>query len=80
MKNNEFVSITIEGHTDNTGSDKINDPLSNNRANAVKAFLVKKGIDAARMETVGYGSKNPVASNKTSKGRAENRRVDVKVK
>ncbi len=80
MKNNEVVSITIEGHTDNTGSDKINDPLSNNRANAVKAFLVKKGIDAARMETVGYGSKNPVASNKTSKGRAENRRVDVKVK
>ena len=43
-------------------------------------WLVKKGIDAARMETVGYGSKNPVASNKTSKGRAENRRVDVKVK
>jgi OOP family OmpA-OmpF porin len=80
LQKNEFVTITIEGHTDNTGSDKINDPLSTRRANAVMGFLVKKGIEASRMEAVGYGSKNPVDSNATSKGRAKNRRVDVKVK
>jgi outer membrane protein OmpA-like peptidoglycan-associated protein len=80
LKKNEFVNVIIEGNTDNTGSDKINDPLSIRRAESVKGFLVKNGIDASRMEAVGFGSKNPVASNETSQGRAKNRRVDVKVK
>ena len=80
LKKNQFVSITIEGHTDNTGSDKINDPLSNKRANAVMSFLLKKGIDASRMEAVGFGSKNPVADNSTTIGKTKNRRVDIKVK
>lgn len=80
LTKNPEVNIILEGHTDNTGSDRINDPLSISRANAAKAYLVKKGIAVSRMETIGYGSKNPLVENTTPQGRARNRRVDVKVK
>ena len=80
LTKNPQVNILLEGHTDNTGSDKVNNPLSISRANAAKAYLVKKGIAESRIETIGYGSKNPVVENDTPQGRARNRRVDVKVK
>ena len=70
--------IIIEGHTDNTGSDKLNQTLSENRAKAIKAELMKKGIDESRMETIGYGESKPVADNKTAAGKTLNRRVTIK--
>jgi len=79
LQTNAGVKVTIDGHTDNTGSDKINDPLSVKRAEATKAYLVSKGIDAARMTTAGYGSKRPIADNKTAKGKRKNRRIEIKI-
>ena len=71
--------IIAVGHTDSTGNDAINQKLSIDRAEAVKGFLVGKGIEKNRIYTEGKGSKNPVADNKTDEGRAKNRRVEVEV-
>ena len=72
------TKIQIEGHTDDIGSEKYNQKLSERRATTVKKYLVKEGgIDAARLTTVGYGETKPVASNKTKEGRAKNRRVEI---
>jgi outer membrane protein OmpA-like peptidoglycan-associated protein len=72
-------SVTIEGNTCNMGSDKYNQKLSERRAAAAKQYLVGKGIAAERLTAVGNGEKNPIADNKTKKGRAMNRRVEFKV-
>ncbi len=69
--------VLIEGYTDSTGDSKKNLKLSYDRANAVYSYLVKKGIKADRLTAVGYGSKNPIATNKTAVGRAQNRRVNI---
>jgi OmpA-OmpF porin, OOP family len=74
------VNISIDGYTDNTGTDKINNPLSVKRAEATKAYLVSKGIAADRMTTAGFGSKDPIADNKTAAGRKKNRRIEIKIK
>lgn len=74
------LKLDIEGHTDNTGTDKVNIPLSQNRAKAVYDYLVGKGIEAARLSSEGYGSSKPVADNKTAAGRTLNRRVEMKLK
>jgi outer membrane protein OmpA-like peptidoglycan-associated protein len=79
LKKNPTVRISLEGHTDNSGTDKVNDPLSAKRAAAAEAYLISKGIDADRMDTAGFGSKVPVADNKTAAGKKLNRRVEVKV-
>lgn len=73
------LNIEIQGHTDNQGAHAWNMALSHKRANAVKAFLVRKGIQAHRMTTRGFGFDQPVASNETSAGRALNRRVMLAV-
>jgi outer membrane protein OmpA-like peptidoglycan-associated protein len=70
-------SVTIEGHTDSTGSDDFNQTLSENRANAVKASLVGKGVPAQRIVAVGKGEGVPVASNDNPGGRQQNRRVEI---
>jgi OOP family OmpA-OmpF porin len=70
--------LEIAGHTDSTGSKAHNQKLSEHRAASVKEWLTKHGIAADRMSTVGYGDTKPVASNKTKKGRADNRRVEVR--
>ena len=77
----EFSKATfvIEGHTDSTGSKSLNDKLSAKRASAVKDYLVKNGIDVSRLESKGYGESNPIDTNKTRAGRANNRRVEIKV-
>ena len=71
------LQIRIEGNTDSTGDDAINDPLSAERAEAVKAALVKAGIEAGRITTRERGDSKPVASNQTPAGRQKNRRIDV---
>ncbi len=71
--------IIAVGHTDSVGSDAYNQQLSVKRAEAVKAYLVTKGIEKNRVYTEGKGEKQPVADNKTSEGRAKNRRVEIEV-
>jgi outer membrane protein OmpA-like peptidoglycan-associated protein len=70
------VRVVITGHTDNVGDSEFNQKLSLERAQAVKNWLVQKGIASNRMRTVGRGEKEPVASNATDAGRAENRRME----
>ena len=67
----------IEGYTDSTGNKQRNITLSQNRADAVKIYLIQGGIDQSRLESKGYGPENPIASNKTRKGRELNRRVEI---
>lgn len=69
--------VLVNGYTDNTGSDAINNPLSVKRANAVADFLRVKGVAPARLRATGYGSANPIASNATAAGREQNRRVEI---
>tara|TARA_R110002167_G_scaffold13570_1_gene56188 strand:- start:4247 stop:5587 length:1341 start_codon:yes stop_codon:yes gene_type:complete len=71
------AKFAVEGHTDSQGGAKTNQALSEARALSVKDFLVQQGIDAFRLSAVGYGEDRPIADNKTSKGRAENRRVEI---
>jgi outer membrane protein OmpA-like peptidoglycan-associated protein len=73
------AKFSLEGHTDSTGNDVINQSLSENRANAVKNYLVENGIAADRLSTAGFGAKKPIDSNATEKGRTNNRRVEVKL-
>jgi outer membrane protein OmpA-like peptidoglycan-associated protein len=70
-------SIRIEGHTDALGDDAANQQLSERRANAVRDALLARGIDAARIEAVGYGETRPIADNATDAGREKNRRIDI---
>ncbi|APR85476.1 Flagellar motor rotation protein MotB [Minicystis rosea] len=70
-------SIVVEGHTDSRGPQSLNDELSKNRAEAVRTFLVQKGVDASRIRSVGLGPSRPVADNNTAEGRANNRRVEI---
>lgn len=75
MKKNPSVRFEVQGHTDNQGSDKINDPLSQQRAEAVVKALESLGCDGFNLRAVGKGSHEPIADNKTEEGRAKNRRV-----
>jgi len=72
--------ILVTGHTDNTGSEKYNQDLSERRAKAVKNYLILKGISAGRITSMGFGETMPVASNATSEGRQKNRRVEIEIK
>ncbi len=80
LNENPTYMLEIEGHTDNVGKDEYNMTLSEKRAAAVKAYLVKKGIDPARLTSKGYGETQPIADNKTAKGRAKNRRSVLKLR
>ena len=73
------LAIVVHGHTDNTGSDSVNNPLSQNRANSVKNYLSAQGISSSRITARGYGSTSPVADNSTASGREQNRRVEISV-
>ena len=71
------LRFDVEGHTDSTGSDKINSKLSQARADAVKDYLIANGFPADMITSKGFGSANPIGDNKTSKGRQQNRRVEI---
>ena len=79
LEENPQVNISIEGHTDNEGTSAYNTSLSTNRANAVYQYLVDKGINPERLSYKGYGDSMPVATNETEKGRALNRRTEIKI-
>jgi outer membrane protein OmpA-like peptidoglycan-associated protein len=78
---NEYpkMRVSIEGHTDNVGGERANVRLSQLRAQAVRDYLASKGIAPSRLEAVGFGPTKPLASNKTAKGKAKNRRTEFKV-
>ena len=71
--------VVIEGHADEIGSDDFNQKLSEKRASAVKGYLVQNGIADERLTSAGFGSKMPIDSNKSKAGKANNRRVEVKL-
>jgi outer membrane protein OmpA-like peptidoglycan-associated protein len=71
--------VDVYGHTDSTGSDSYNQSLSERRAVAVADYLVSRGVESARLETLGYGETQPIATNDTEDGRAQNRRVEIKI-
>jgi OmpA-OmpF porin, OOP family len=79
IKDINLEVIIAVGHTDSVGSDAYNQKLSIRRSEAVKAYLVSKGIEKNRVYTEGKGEKQPVADNKTAEGRAKNRRVEIEV-
>ena len=79
LKNNPTMEIEIAGHTDNIGSEKTNQILSQKRAQSVADYIILHGIDAARLKVIGYGESRPIAFNTDEEGRAKNRRVEFKV-
>ena len=77
LRDDPNAYLNIVGHTDNTGSDAINNPLSLERAESVRNYLVDRGVSPSRVETAGRGEREPVADNATDSGRARNRRVEI---
>ena len=77
LKTNPDTDVQIFGHTDSTGSDQINIPLSERRAGSVQTFLMGQGVTGSRMTAQGMGSSQPVADNSTTAGKAQNRRVEI---
>lgn len=73
------TTIVVAGHTDSNGTDAYNQALSQRRAAAVKSYLVSRGVPANRIQTIGYGEANPIATNATDAGRAQNRRVELTI-
>jgi outer membrane protein OmpA-like peptidoglycan-associated protein len=80
IKGSPNTKFIVEGHTDSDGSDAYNQKLSEERANVVKQALIQRGVNGDNLEAVGFGETAPVATNATAKGKAENRRTEVKVK
>jgi len=79
LNQNPVTTVTIIGHTDNTGSDAVNNPLSVDRANSTRDYLVSRGVARNRIATDGRGEREPIADNNTAQGRAKNRRVEIYV-
>jgi len=77
LRDDPSARLMIVGHTDNTGSEAVNNPLSVERAQSVRDYLVTRGVAATRVDTAGRGEREPVASNTTEAGRAKNRRVEI---
>ena len=71
------LNLEIEGHTDSTGSEAVNNPLSVDRAASTRNYLVNRGVDGRRIAIDGMGERYPIASNDTAEGRARNRRVEI---
>ena len=79
LKENKNVQVEIQGHTDSIGADTYNQDLSQRRANAVKVYLMERGVAENRLRTMGYGETKPIADNSTADGRSDNRRIEFKV-
>jgi len=79
LRNNPNTDVRIIGHTDNTGSDAVNNPLSLDRAASTRNYLTGRGIDGRRISIEGMGERQPIATNETADGRGRNRRVEIYV-
>lgn len=79
LKAEPDINVSVQGYTDSVGTEAYNQKLSQRRAESVTRYLVTGGISAARLTAVGYGESNPVATNETADGRAQNRRVELRV-
>lgn len=79
LKNNPGLTVEIQGHTDNTGTEEFNQQLSEKRAQSVVRYLTENGIDSQRLNSAGYGESKPVATNETAEGRRLNRRTTIKI-
>ncbi len=79
LKEFDKTHVQVSGHTDSTGSDSINQQLSEDRANSVRMYLVNQKIGSSRVQANGYGSRSPIASNNTEEGRQQNRRVEIQL-
>ncbi|WP_087748028.1 MULTISPECIES: OmpA family protein [unclassified Acidovorax] len=79
LRNNPNTDVRIIGHTDNTGSDAVNNPLSLDRAASTRNYLTGRGIDGRRISIEGMGERQPIATNDTAQGRSRNRRVEIYV-
>ncbi|MFH0736859.1 MAG: OmpA family protein [bacterium] len=79
MLQNPEIKVEVQGYTDNIGSEKSNQTLSEKRAESVKNYLMARGVKGDRIKTVGFGESSPIADNKTADGRAMNRRIEFKV-
>jgi len=79
MQKDAGLRLYVDGYTDNTGKPEKNQVLSENRAGAVKKYLIGKGVAENRILSAGHGDSNPIADNKTAAGRAQNRRVELKL-
>jgi outer membrane protein OmpA-like peptidoglycan-associated protein len=77
LQQNPTETVQVVGYTDNTGSDSVNNPLSQDRAQSVQSYLVSRGVQPQRISTQGLGAQYPVAPNETAEGRAQNRRVEI---
>lgn len=77
LRSNPYTDVRIVGHTDSTGSDAVNDPLSLDRAASTRSYLVARGVDGRRIAIEGMGERYPIADNNTNEGRARNRRVEI---
>ena len=77
LRDNQNTDVRIVGHTDNTGSDAINNPLSMDRAASTRNYLTARGVDGRRIVIEGMGERYPIATNDTAEGRARNRRVEI---
>jgi outer membrane protein OmpA-like peptidoglycan-associated protein len=77
LKEYPYSRFLVEGHTDSDGSNEMNQTLSENRAAAVKNYLIENGIAADRLKSTGFGETKPIATNKTAKGKAMNRRTEI---
>jgi len=80
IKGSQNTKFSVEGHTDSDGSDAYNQKLSEERANVVKKALIQRGVNGDNLEAIGFGETAPIATNKTAKGKAENRRTEVRLK
>lgn len=79
LKDNPTARLEIQGHTDSTGSATINNRLSHDRAHSVVSYLIQQGISNSRLSAKGYGSSQPIDTNATTEGKANNRRVEIKI-
>ncbi|ART49823.1 OmpA family protein [Acidovorax carolinensis] len=79
LRNNPNTDVRIIGHTDNTGSDAVNNPLSLDRAASTRNYLTGRGVDGRRISIEGMGERQPIATNDTAQGRSRNRRVEIYV-
>jgi outer membrane protein OmpA-like peptidoglycan-associated protein len=79
LNGNTQQSITVRGYTDNVGNASYNQQLSQDRANSVANYLIRNGVSSSRLQAVGYGMNDPIASNATEQGRSQNRRVELSI-